>query len=255
MKSSVISFIVLVVILFLSCIPQKNLEYLHDPVMTENIYELQKSDKNIIKPNDELYINVSSFDDLSFNYFATEGGFRQGYSDELSLSLISYTVDKEGSIYFPILSNVELAGLSIEEARSKLTELLSDYLNQPTVIMKFAYKKITLIGEVNRPGNYNYAKDELTIFEALSLAGDISVHGNKKETILLRKSGDKITKKQIDLTSDEIVFNEYYYVMPDDVIYVKPRRSLKWNIVSVPISLILSTLTASLLIVDFFSKR
>lgn len=228
------------------------MEYLQDPIAKEAIYSLQGISEHTIKPNDELYINVSSFDDVSFNYFGETGDSKQGYGSELTLSLISYTVDKSGNIFFPILGNIYLQGLTLEEARAKLTTQLSDYFNQPTINIKFAFKKITIVGEVKNPGNHTYSKDDLNIFEALSLAGDMTPHGNRSEVYILRRDSTQVIKTLVDLTNDEVVFSSNYFVQADDVIYVKPRKSLKWDIVSTPISLFISTITASILILNYF---
>lgn len=249
----------LLFILFIlsSCIPQQNLDYLQDKVTGENKYPLQEEPVNVIKPNDELYINVTSFDDVSFNFFQDAGNnyARTGFSNELSVSLISYTVDENGDVFFPILGNVHLAGHTIDEARKMLMDLLADYLNQPVVILKFAYKKITVLGEVRAPGNYTYSKDKLSIFEALGMAGDMTVHGNRKEVYLLRPVADSITKYKLDLTDDNLVFSKYYYIQADDTIYVKTRSSQKWGIISVPITLAFTSISTILLIINYIQTN
>jgi polysaccharide export outer membrane protein len=255
MKTRVKSFFPsLIIVLFISsCISQKKLEYLQDPVETQKTYPLQDSKENIIKPNDELYITVTSIDDPVFNFLGGQSDYlRAGYSTDLSISLISYTVQQDGNIQFPILGKVKLGGLTIDQARENLEDRLQGYLNQPSVKIKFAYKKVTLIGEVSRPGNYTYSKDQINILEAISIGGDITVHGNLSEVYLMRKTDNNITKYKVDLTRDDLVFTEYFNMQPDDIIYVKPRRSLKWNVISVPITLILSTITTSLLIINYF---
>ena len=237
---------------FSSCIPQKKLEYLQDPIYESTLYNLTNTPVQKIKPNDELYIKVSSFDDLSYNFFDTQSDYsRTAFNNELALSLISYTVSDSGTIYFPILGTLKVSGLSLDELRIKMEAQLSDYFNQPTVVIKYAYKKITIIGEVNAPGYYTYTKDNINIFEALSMAGDISVHGNISKIYIIRQVNDSIQKNPVDLTSDEIVFSNYYYLLSNDIIYVKPRGSLKWNIISVPISLIFSTISTTILIINY----
>lgn len=246
----------IVTLVISSCISQRKLEYLQDPVETQKRYALQQSKENIIKPNDELYINVTSIDDPVFNFLGGEtDNMRTGFGNDLAISLISFTVAKDGTIQFPILGKVHVESLTLDAARQKLEEQLQGYLNQPSVTIKFGYKKITVLGEVRQPGNHTYAKDQLNIFEAISLSGDMTVHGNRKEVNLLRKVDDKMVKYNIDMTKDNIVFAEYYYVQPDDIIYVKPRKSLKWNVVSVPISLILTTITTSILIINYFETN
>lgn len=236
---------------FSNCIPQKKLDYLQDPFLNQANYKLQQEPEILIKPSDELYINVSSFDDASFNYFENaEEASRMGFNNELSVYLVSYTVDSSGDIYFPILGNVRVAGLTLEQVRQLLKEQLSEYLNQPIVIIKYAYKKVTVLGEVQAPGNYLYTKDKLTIFEAIGMSGDLTIHGNRKEIYLLREEADSIIKNKVDLTKDEIIFSQFYYIQPDDVIYVKSRKSSKWLITSTPISTLLASISTIILIIN-----
>ncbi|MBN2350550.1 MAG: polysaccharide biosynthesis/export family protein [Bacteroidales bacterium] len=246
------SLLLLPLLLLLSCIPQKKLEYLQDDITDKTLYDLEHKESVKIKANDELFIKVTSFDDLNYNYFNVQNQYIQtGYSTELSISLISYTVNDSGYINFPVIGKIYLKDYTIDSAREKLQNLLKDYFNQPSVVIKYAFKKVTVLGAVNNPGHFSYSKDRLNIFEALGLASDMSPHGNRREVYLLRTIDDKVQKKVIDLTNDELVFSSNYYINPDDIIYVKSRNSLKWNIISTPITLVLSTLTTSMLIINY----
>lgn len=243
---------ILVISVLSSCMPQKKLVYLQkDQPESITIYELPDSKENRIKPNDELYISVSSFDDVSFNFFGNQSNIIGGqYTNELLISLKTYTVDTEGNISFPIIGKVFVNGLTLEELQIKITEQLRAYFDQPTVIVKYGFKKVTVLGEVARPGYYTYTKDQISIFDAVGMAGDLTVHGNRKEVILVRNTENKVSKIKINLTDDDLILSEFYYVFPDDIIYVKPRRSVKWNVISTPISLILSSMTTSVVIID-----
>ncbi len=255
MKQTKSIFFVLSVLFIIlnGCISQKKMEYLQDPVETSKTYSIPIVEENRIKPNDELYISVSSFDDPDFGFVGTGSEYqRTGYSNDLSVSLISYTVQTDGTIQFPVLGQIQLSGLTLEEARLMMEKSLKDYLDQPMVKIKFSIKKVTILGEVNMPGNYTYSKDHINILEALGIAGDMTVHGNRREVYLMRTNADKLIKYRVDLTQDELVFEKYFNIEPDDIIYVKPRNSRKWNVISIPISLVLSTITTSLLIINYF---
>lgn len=239
-------------ILITSCIPKHKIEYLQYAPGKDAEYRLPDRPETQIKPNDELYIKVSSFDDVNYNFFNAESDYaRTGFSNELSLSLISYTVNDSGYIHFPVLGLVDLNGLSLKLAQQRMEDILHEYFNQPSVIIKFAYKKVSILGEVNVPGNYTYTKDRINIFEALSMAGDCSVHSNIENVVLLRAEGNTIQKHIIDLSDDKLVFSKYYYLKADDILYIKPRSSKQWNVISTPISLILSSITAAVLVLDF----
>jgi polysaccharide biosynthesis/export protein len=226
---------------------------MQDPVLKESVYQLHEKAAIKIKPNDELYIRVSSFDDVAYNFFSTQTNANSlNFGTEASISLISYSVDDSGYIYFPIIGKIHVKDLTIDEVTAQLRSLLSEYFNQPAVLVKFVNQKISVLGEVRQPGSYTYTKDRINILEALSLAGDITVHGNRKDVYLIRTVNDSIVKAKIDLTKDELLFNKNYYLQANDILYVQSRPSVKWSFVSVPITLALTSITTFLLIYSYF---
>jgi polysaccharide export outer membrane protein len=118
-------------------------------------------------------------------------------------------------------------------------------------LVKLVNKEVTIIGEVRQPGSYTYVKDRINIFEALSLAGDITLNGNRNDVFIIRTINDSIAKIRIDLTNDKMLLNGDFYLRTNDVVYVKPRPSAKWSIITVPITLILSTVTTFLLVYSY----
>lgn len=239
----------------LSCIPNKKLSYFNANLETTSTSELKPSKENIIKPNDELYISISSFDDPNLSFVSeSQSIYNSGFSTELSVSLVSYTVQTDGTIQLPVVGKTALSGLTLDEAKAKLEGSLKDYLNQPIIKIKFGFKKFTVLGEVNQPGYYTYTKDRINILEALGTAGDMTLHGDRRNILLIRETENKIEKQRIDLTSDIIFSSDYYYLKPDDIIYVKPRSSVTWSSISTPISLIFSTITTTILILNYVSQ-
>ncbi len=255
----ILIYLIALILIVSSCMPLKNLEYLQDTNTITKVKitdgdqnEFRKAEEHKISANDELLIKVSSFDDVSFNYFNTQNAATaMQASNELSINMVSYAVDVDGYVSFPIVGKLLLKGLTLAEASEKIQSVLRPYFDQPNVQVKYAYKKVSVLGEVNSPGYYSYTKDQLTILEALALASDMTLHGNRKEVILIRKQeDDKAYKYQIDLTKDNDVFGYNYYVQPGDIIYVKPRPSVKWSEISTPITLFFSTITTALLVFD-----
>lgn len=244
-------------LLFSACISQKKLEYMKDTDKIDNVvYDAPQQAELIIKPNDELFIKVSSFDDVNFNYFQGQSTTMGNMATtELGLSITSYSVSDSGTVFFPLLGNIYIKGLTLIEASKLLEKELTPFFDQPTVVVKFAYNKITIIGEVTRPGYYTYTKDQINLFEALSLANDLTVHGNIRKVFVIRTENEQVNKVRLDLSEDNILVSNYYYMKPGDVIYVAPRRSLRWNVVSTPITLVISTITASILILNYFDTN
>jgi len=245
--------LLLISVICYSCIPLRRLEYVQSK--TDDNLEFAGATKQVqrIRAGDELYIRVSSFDEVSFNFFSSHNENRQmNYGNEISLSLISYSVDDSGYIYFPILDKIYLMDLSIEEATYKMKTMLSEYFNQPTVLLKYVNKKISILGEVRNPGHYTYSKDRISVLEAISMAGDISITGNRKMVVLIREENNMIVKKSLNLTRVNLLNSNDYYLKSNDILYIKPIRASTWRTISVPISLTFSTITTILLVFNTF---
>jgi len=243
----------IVVITGYSCISSKKIDYLQDPPESVSTYKSGVLKDNVIKPGDELYIRVSSFDDIAHNFFSAQSSSNNmNYGNETSVALISYTVNSSGYIDFPILGQFLIKDLNIDEASEKMKVLLSEYFNQPTVLIRFVNKRITILGEVRVPGTYIFTKDHLNILEALALAGDITIHGNRNQVNLIRSQDGVTTNTMVNMTRDDLFLTENYYLRSDDIIYVKSRNSVKWGVISVPINIAFGTVTTALLIYSFF---
>jgi polysaccharide export outer membrane protein len=119
-------------------------------------------------------------------------------------------------------------------------------------LIRFVNKRITILGEVRIPGTYIYTKDHLNILEAVALAGDITIHGNRKEVDIIRSQAGVTTNTRVNMTKDDLFLTDNYYLRSDDIIYVKSRNSVKWGVISVPINLAFGTVTTALLIYSFF---
>jgi polysaccharide export outer membrane protein len=163
-------------------------------------------------------------------------------------SLLSYSVDKDGYLFLSVVGKILVKDKTLSEVSAILKESLKGILNQPNVSVKLVNRYVTVLGEVNRPGNFAYSKDKLTVFDALGLAGDIGDYGNRKKVILIRNAEGQNIRINLDLNKAEILSSEYYYLRPNDILYVKPLREKFWGLRQFPYAIILSTLTTGLLI-------
>lgn len=246
--------IILVILAATACIPQRHFEYLQETNKHSDTFHLATADSALILPFDQVYIKVSSFDEVNYNFFGTQSEEVRTVTPQ-GLSLVSYTVDAYGYVNYPVAGRIQIAGLSLYDASLKIKEALSEYFNQPTVIVKFVNKTVTVLGEVRVPGDHVYTREQINIFQALSLAGDITDFGNRKEVYILRENEDKINKIKIDLTDEEILASNFYYLRPYDILYVKPLRAKRLDLVFRPYSLLLSTITAAVLILDYIDNN
>ncbi|MBA7516908.1 hypothetical protein ES705_08957 [subsurface metagenome] len=244
-----IGFIIIFSVTISSCVSHKKMVYMQDADKREKLelkeFEIYRQIKEIIQPGDELFIRVTTSDERPTNFstrYETYG---------IDVTLRSYTVDQDGYIRFPYLGKVYVLAKSLDEASEEIELALGDFLFTPSVFVKFVNKKITIIGEVTRPGVYNFYDKKINVFQAIAYAGDITTFGNRKRVVLLREEDEKITKYRLDLTDENILMSEIYVVQPDDIIYIEPLKIKKWGFESFPYTLIFTMVNTSLLIWAF----
>ncbi|KAF0238250.1 MAG: polysaccharide export [Prolixibacteraceae bacterium] len=254
------TMILIIMLFFSSCVSQRNLEYLRNK---------DKNDKTIIsyveakipdyklKIKDELSINIRSLDDPATNVFQTLGnqqGSFGGYATPYSASLTSYMIDKSGFIQLPVIGNMYVEDKTIPEVISMLQDSLNNILSSPTVTIKLVNRYISVLGEVVRPGNFSYAQEKLNVFDAIGMAGDLTIYGDRNDVILIRNENGNNLRINIDLTSSDIMASEYYYLRPNDMIYVKPMNKRFWGLAQLPWAILFSTISTAVLLYSVFGK-
>lgn len=180
-----------------------------------------------IQSGDLLRITVSSLNpesNLLFNagVINTQTDIRQA-TNLVSLNQ-GYLVDKEGSINFPVLGKVVLAGKTKEEAVQEMSRLMIEYVKEPIVNVSFLNFKVTVIGEVARPGTFTLDNDRITLLEALGLAGDMTQYGKRENVLIIRDEGGERKAIRLNLNNKEILNSPYYTLHQNDVIYVEPDK-------------------------------
>ncbi len=260
MKFGISTLVILMfTIIFTSCVSQKNVEYLRDTSSqhedVRSFYDANISDYKL-KPSDELFIQIRSLDDPSTNIFQQLGiqqnGYGSGTIQPYGASLMSYLVDNEGNVQLPVLGNIHVENKSIPEVSNILQDSLNHILSKPTVTVKLVNRFVSVLGEVRSPGHFSYSQEKLTIFDALGLAGDILDYGNRKDVILARNEDGKNLRIKIDLTSANLLASEYYYLRPNDMIYVKPMHKKFWGMRQFPFSILLSSVSTAVLLYTVF---
>jgi polysaccharide biosynthesis/export protein len=228
-----LSLTVFLIMGMFSCVPQKKLKYVQDKILTDtiNTYSTPNKIKQHILPNDELYINVIGPEEKIYSYFNITGNIS---SMQSNIILISYQVSDSGYIDFPVVGKINLMNQTLEEAKITIEQALKEYVDKPSVNIKFVNRTITVIGEVRQPGKIEINKDQNNIFQILAQAGDIDYYGNRKRVAIIRKNDVITTYNYIDLTDKRIVQSEFYYLKPNDIVYVEPLRNKIWGINTIP---------------------
>ncbi len=137
----------------------------------------------------------------------------------------TYLIDENGNIDFPVLGKLKIEGLTRIEVKDMIKEKLKIYINDPIVSVRLQNFKITVLGEVIRPGSYNIPNERVTIIEALGMAGDMTIKGKRENVMVIRENEGVNTYHRVDLTSKSIFDSPVYYLAQNDVLYIEPNNS------------------------------
>lgn len=221
-------FLCCMVLTFASCRTTESIYYLQDvePGVPEHINNQQSI---IIQPKDMLSIIVSSKDpELAAMFNLTVRNNRAGAEEQIidNQYLSGYVVDTNGDIDFPVLGKIHAAGLSRWQLQDTISSLLisKDLLKDPIVIIEFMNFKVSILGEVKRPGTYTINGDKVTILEAIALAGDLTIYGVRDNVSVIREENGKRHTYRVDLRSSKLFDSPAYYLRQNDVIYVAPNK-------------------------------
>ena len=239
-----------------SCVPMKKIRYLQDPdqktdIKTDFSNETDTLEYRVHK-GDNLYIKVNTLDDKN-NYFEDPGGYNNYYT-EPAIYLNSYTVNDSGNVEFPLIGKVMVDNLTIEEVQKKLQKKVDEYIKNTVVIVKLANFRISMLGEFTRPGKYVIYQDKINLFEAIAMAGDMTDFARRNQVLLIRQAEKGVKTKRLNLNDYSILESEYYYLMPNDMVYVEPLRGKQFAFSEFPYILILTTLTTTILFLDYFQN-
>mgnify|MGYP003940926383 CR=1 FL=1 len=182
----------------------------------------------VIQPDDILSITIQTIDPAStavVNQVSAIPAVGASSASTVGNQVITgFLVDKEGNVSIPMLGNIRLAGLTTYEARKLIAEHASRYFKDPTVQVRFANYKITVLGEVARPATYTVPNEKVTLLDAIGLAGDLTIYGKRENVLLIRDNGDEKEFVRLDLNSSATINSPYFYLKQNDVIYVEPGK-------------------------------
>jgi polysaccharide export outer membrane protein len=242
-------FIAFLLLLFISsCVPVEKLSYFNDIDQLEKPVVNPKTHK-VILPFDRIYIRVLSIDPQTRQIFDMPEEVR--YSDASS-SIIGYLVDESGNIDFPFAGKINVGSLTVTEAAAKIQSALNEYVPNTTAVVKFIDNQVSVLGEVQQQGVYNFTQDKLNIYEALALGGGITRYGNRKNVVLIRQEGEKIMHHKLNLSDSKIASKDYYYVMPNDVIVVEPLKSVSSSYQNITYTTVLTSITTLVAVLLLF---
>lgn len=211
-------------VLFFSCASHPEFIYLQN-LEEQSSFEFANIDtKELVKiqPFDFLFISVYSIDPLAALPFNPQIGTAN--VGNAQPEVIGYKVGEDGNVDFPVIGQVKMVGLSLREAELLLKKQIEVYLKDPVVNIKFLNLKVTIIGEVNRPGTFDIPVENMTVLQAIGLAGDISIYGDRTNVTVIREQNGKRSVGKINLLSTDIFNSPFYYLQQNDVLIAQPSE-------------------------------
>lgn len=243
-----IFFLLLITTIF-SCTTKKDILYFQDIEKNNKIGKITINTSKI-QFNDILYIKVTAFDNDATVPFNIP-------YQSLDTKLTGYLVDYNGNITFPVLGEIRVEGKTNSEVETIIKDLLvkEKLLKDPEISIRVVNKKITVLGEVSRPGTYEFSEENITLLQAIGRAGDISIEGIRKNILIIREENGIRTNATIDITKTDWFNSPYYYIKQNDVIYVTPNeRKIKSAGFITGIRETLGLITGSLALILFLTK-
>lgn len=225
MKNFLSYAVLLLLLLQLSaCVSKKDIIYFQNDAIDQS--KVSNSYKTIIKPDDVLQITITALDteavrpfNLSAVTYSTSSNSAIGVAQQQT-----YLVDTNGEIDFPVLGKLKVGGLNRDELIAFLKNKLEpDYILNPNINIRIANYKVSVLGDVRVPGSYSVPNERITILEAIALAGDLNLSGQRHNVIVHREEDSKKVQYQVDLLSKEIFTSPVYYLQQNDVVYVEPN--------------------------------
>ncbi len=229
-------------LLLFSCIGKRQINYLTDPSLTKDsskLFENRRFEYRI-QVNDVLSIRVMGLDEATHRFFNVEAmGGVQAVNDA-ALYVNGFSVDKNGHVQLPTVGKIKVQGLTVGEAQEFVQRKINEYFTNATVILKLVSFRVSVLGDVARPGAYFVYNNQISILEALAMAGGPNEFADKSHVTIMRQSDRGVQAIYQDLSGTEVLSSEYYYLLPNDIIYV-PTLKARAGRLNLDIFLILLT--------------
>ena len=238
-----------------SCIQKKQLLYMQDIADQTTATYATALFEYRIRPGDILYVRITTMEKAYQEFLEREGTSTQDryMTNEASLYLMGYTVDDDGYISLPALGKTEVKGHTIEEAEKSVQTKVDELFKDATAVVKLANYNISVVGEVSRPGVYLNYQNQVTIFDAIAKAGNITDFGNRRNVLVMRPAENGTRTFRIDLTSANALDSEAYFLLPNDVVIIEPNNTKVFRLNTPTLTFAFSALSTLLLIINFLN--
>ena len=210
------------------CTPARKLVYFQGETSRDDTLSLLKPFIPLIRQGDILQVHVSSLNADASAYFnpsaTTDGSTLVNTLNPLTRTP-GYLVAEDGTIKLPLIGKLLVEGLTNDKAAESITDKLNAYLKEPTVIVRNLNFRISVLGEVTRPSLYAIPNEQITLPEAIGLAGDLTIYGRRDNVLVIRQENGKRIFVRLNLTQRKTFQSPYYFLHPSDIVYVEPGKA------------------------------
>jgi polysaccharide export outer membrane protein len=215
------AWIYLIALLFFApaCVPYKKVIYFSDLAPSGGPLAMPEPRPYTLTPGDVIEINISSVSRETNDYFA-----KPGSSTDRNFGPNTWQIAEDGTIDIPLIGAVAIGGLTLAAAETTLRERLTKYLQQPTVNVRLMSFRITVLGEVSRPGVYDVPNGQINLLEALGMAGDLTLFARRDNVLLVRNDGTEKIHRRLNLNQSDVLASEWFHLRNNDVLYVQPSK-------------------------------
>lgn len=226
--------LLLVIVLTHACIPQKETVYFQEKSKRnnyENPYGAPESvtEKYFLRPNDQLYIHVNTSNPKLSEYFNPGRGSSGGVTQQNTM-LYTYPINDQMEIDFPFVGKINLQGCNLVMAKERIAQALKPFLSDAQLVVRISGPSFVALGEFGRVGRIDMGKEQITIYEAVALAGEVKPYGKKRKVKIVRPTPQGSEFFYVDLTDKNLVDSDHYYIYHNDMLYVRPMKARAWGI-------------------------
>ncbi len=252
--SKVSLFVILCTVLW-SCNSYRKMTYLQHLNEQDSLIQNSFGQETYkIQPGDVLFIRISSLNKEINELFNPNDFLATSAVNEAAMYYKSYMVSDDGFIEMPVIGKVQVANKTLSETQHLLQSITLEYFKEAYVTVKYGGFKVTILGEVRRPGVFYFYNSKVSILEAIGQAGDLNEFGNRQNILILRPTSKGIKTFRINLLDKDVLKNPNYFIQPNDIIYVEALKTKTWKLNSANVSIILSSISTLILVISFVLK-
>ena len=254
MKKTIRLLALMTLVALTGCVGRRNINYLEDPALsyTAKLFPNRKFEYRI-QVNDVLNIRVLGLDDATARFFNVEGNGLAALSDA-ALFVNGFNVDKTGNVQLPTVGRIKVQGLTPAEAQELVQRKINDYFTNATVILKLVSFRVSVLGEVQRPGSYFIYNNQISLLDALAQAGGPNELADKRHVTLLRQSDQGTQALYVDLGNANVLSSEYFYLLPNDVVYVPTLKARPGRMNLELLTILFAAISAGALVVTVVNQ-